>query len=69
MRGKMDVEASRPEGRPGASDSLRARANGAPTLPSWRSFPTEDRDRLVRLILRAARRQVEAGPTGPAPTR
>ncbi len=28
-------------------------------LPRWESFPVEDRYRLVRTILQAARRQVE----------
>jgi hypothetical protein len=31
-------------------------------LPKWESFPVEDRHRLVRTILQAARRQVEARP-------
>jgi hypothetical protein len=31
-------------------------------LPRWESFPLEDRRQLVRAILQAARRQVEAGP-------
>jgi hypothetical protein len=30
-------------------------------LPTWESFPVEDRRRLVRTILQAARRQVETG--------
>ena len=29
-------------------------------LPTWESFPLTDRQRLVRAILQAARRQVEA---------
>lgn len=29
----------------------------APPLPPWESFPTEDRQRLVRAILLAAQRQ------------
>lgn len=33
-----------------------------PELPRWESFPAEDRHRLVRTILQAARRQVEARP-------
>ena len=31
-------------------------------LPRWESFPAEDRHRLVRTILQAARRQMEARP-------
>jgi hypothetical protein len=31
-------------------------------LPRWESFSVEDRHRLVRTILQAARRQVEARP-------
>jgi hypothetical protein len=30
-------------------------------LPTWESFPLTDRQRLVTVILQAARRQVEAG--------
>jgi hypothetical protein len=32
-------------------------------LPLWESFPPEDRHRLVRVILQAARHQVEVHPT------
>jgi hypothetical protein len=38
-------------------------------LPRWESFPLEDRHRLVRTILQAARRQVEAGPVSSHPRR
>jgi hypothetical protein len=40
-----------------------------PTLPRWESFPLEDRHRLVRTILQAALRQVEAGPVSSHPRR
>jgi hypothetical protein len=36
-------------------------------LPTWESFPLEDRHRLVRVILQAARHQVETRPTGSLP--
>ena len=38
-----------------------------PTLPRWESFPLEDRRRLVRTILQAARRQVETRATSSHP--
>ncbi len=44
------------EGGPGTPGERRA-------LPTWESFPAEDRQRLVRTILQAARRQVETRPT------
>jgi len=40
-----------------------------PALPTWESFPLEDRRRLVRTILQAARRQVEARPLSTSPRR
>jgi hypothetical protein len=40
-----------------------------PGLPAWESFPLEDRHRLVRTILQAARRQVEVQPTSSHPGR
>ncbi len=63
MWGKTDDRVSHPEER------LQVRASGTATLPNWESFPVGDRDRLVRLILRTARRQIEAGPVGRLPTR
>jgi hypothetical protein len=36
-------------------------------LPTWESFPLEDRHRLVRVILQAARHQVETRSTGSLP--
>jgi hypothetical protein len=39
------------------------------TLPAWESFPVEDRHRVVRTILQAARRQVETRPTNSHPRR
>lgn len=48
----------------------RPEEEGSPTvqtqrraLPRWENFPLEDRQRLVRTILQAARRQVEIPPT------
>jgi len=37
-------------------------------LPTWESFPLADRQRLVRAILQAARRQVEAQSVSRLPT-
>jgi hypothetical protein len=38
-----------------------------PALPTWESLPLEDRHRLVRTIVQAARRQLEAGPASSNP--
>jgi hypothetical protein len=38
--------------------------SGTLALPSWESFPAADRHQVVSAILRLARRQVAAGPTG-----
>lgn len=46
-----------------------ATRSGTRELPPWESFPREDRHRLVRTILQAARRQVEAGPGSGRPRR
>ena len=37
-------------------------------LPTWESFPLADRQRLVGVILQAARRQVEARSVSRLPT-
>jgi len=37
-------------------------------LPTWESFPLADRQRLVRALLQAARRQVEARSVSSLPT-
>jgi hypothetical protein len=50
------------EGVPAAPIETRA-------LPPWESFPLEDRQRLVRTILQAARRQVEPRMAGSQPRR
>jgi hypothetical protein len=68
MPGKTDEGMSLPEQQLRAGNSLQARRSGTATLPTWESFPVGDRDRLVRQILRTARRQVEAGPIGRLPT-
>jgi hypothetical protein len=36
-------------------------------LPTWESFPLEDRHRVVNALLQAARRQVETWPWGRSP--
>ena len=43
--------------------ALRAR----PSLPTWDSFPLEQRHRVVSAILQAARRHMETRTTGPLP--
>ena len=43
--------------------------NARRALPAWESFPVEDRHRVVRTILQAARRQVETRPTDRHPRR
>ncbi|MGE3268697.1 MAG: hypothetical protein AB7P40_08120 [Chloroflexota bacterium] len=40
--------------------SRQAPQSRSETLPAWESFPLADRQRLVMVILQAARRQVEA---------
>ena len=46
--------------RAAAERSRRAPRSRPEALPVWESFPLADRQRLVRAILQAARRQVEA---------
>ena len=50
------------EGIPAAPTEMRG-------LPTWESFPLEDRHQLVRTILQAARHQVEARPASSHPRR
>ena len=47
--------------RADAERSRQAQRSGPAALPAWESFPLVDRQRLVRAILQAARRQVAAG--------
>jgi hypothetical protein len=46
--------------RAAAERSRQAPRRRPEALPVWESFPLADRQRLVRAILQAARRQVEA---------
>jgi hypothetical protein len=48
------------EARSKAGSSRLAPQSWSKALPTWESFPQADRQRLVRAILQAARRQVEA---------
>ena len=48
------------DARADAEPSLRAPRSRPEALPAWESFPLADRQRLVTVILQAARRQVEA---------
>jgi hypothetical protein len=48
------------DARADAGRSRPASRNRSATLPAWESFPLTDRQRLVTVILQAARRQVEA---------
>jgi hypothetical protein len=54
--------------RPGEG-SIPVMPSETRALPGWESFPPEDRHRLVRTILQAARRQVEARPASGRPGR
>ena len=40
-----------------------------PALPAWESFPLDDRQRLIRTILLAARHQIEERATNSRPRR
>lgn len=44
-------------------------ATRRPALPAWESFALDDRQRLVRTILHAARRKVEVRATSSRPKR
>jgi hypothetical protein len=46
--------------RADAEPSRQAPRSRPEALPAWESFPLADRQRLVTVILQAARRQVEA---------
>jgi hypothetical protein len=48
------------DARADAERSRQAPQSRPETLPAWKSFPLADRQRLVMVILQAARRQVEA---------
>jgi hypothetical protein len=48
------------DARVDAKRSRQAPRSRPEALPVWESFPLADRQRLVRAILQAARRQVEA---------
>jgi len=49
------------DARADARSSRQAPRSRPAALPTWESFPLADRQRLVRTILQAAHRQVEAG--------
>jgi hypothetical protein len=51
-----------------AESSRQAPQSRTKALPTWESFPQADRQRLVRAILQAARRQVEAQSASRLPT-
>jgi hypothetical protein len=38
-------------------------------LPTWESFPQEDRHHVVSVLLQTARRQIAARPAGSTPSR
>jgi len=54
--------------RSDAGSSRLAARSQLVALPTWESFPLADRQRLVRAILQAARRQVAAGLASRLPT-
>ena len=59
MRGKQQGWSSSRDGQPEAGGRLHATPSRASALPTWESFPVEDRHRLISEILQAARRRVE----------
>jgi hypothetical protein len=69
MRGKQHGWSARGDGHPEAGGRLLATPSSTPALPTWESFPVEDRHRLVSAILQAARRQVETRPVRHLPER
>ena len=48
------------DARANAERGRQAPRSRPAALPAWESFPLADRERLVRAVLQAARRQVEA---------
>ncbi len=44
-------------------------ADLGPTLPAWETFPTRDRQMLVRLLVQTVRHQVVPRPTSRPPER
>ncbi|MGH2351033.1 MAG: hypothetical protein ACRDJN_05400 [Chloroflexota bacterium] len=68
MRGKPRAWNHGQDERLGAGDRSRATPSGTPALPNWESFPAADRHQLVGVLVRAARRQVEASPVRSRPT-
>ena len=52
------------DARADAERGRQASRSRPEALPAWESFPLADRQRLVRAILQAARRQAEAGSAG-----
>jgi hypothetical protein len=68
----MPVEQhARQQARDARADTERSRLaprSRPEALPVWESFPLADRQRLVRAILQAARRQVEARSASRLPT-
>jgi hypothetical protein len=56
------------DARADAKSSRQASRSRPAALPAWESFPVTDRQRLVRAILQAARRQVEARSASHRPT-
>jgi hypothetical protein len=51
------------DARMDTGSSRQAPRSRSEALPTWESFPLADRQRLVRAILQAAHRQVEARST------
>jgi hypothetical protein len=56
------------DARSDAGSSRLAPRSRPEELPTWESFPLADRQRLVRALLQAARRQVEARSVSSLPT-
>jgi hypothetical protein len=67
MRSKQQGWSSSLDGQPEAGGRLLATPSQGPALPTWESFPVEDRHRLVTAILQTAHRQVETRPVRSRP--
>jgi hypothetical protein len=57
------------DARADAEPSQQVPRSRPEALPAWESFPLADRQRLVTVILQAARRQIEAGSASRLATR
>jgi hypothetical protein len=61
----VDSSEGDPKGNSEGRESVPSAAERV-SLPAWESFPTRDRQLLVKTIVQTARRQVQARPLRPA---